>query len=68
VRYRVDLAGAHVNLGILLMNSADSLDAEAEFRDALALYQKLADDIPAVTDFVAVWRTAPWYRLVDGRR
>ena len=27
------------------------MNAEAEFREALALYQKLADDIPAVTDF-----------------
>ena len=33
------------------MHTGDCSNAEAEFRDALALYQKLADDIPAVTDF-----------------
>jgi tetratricopeptide (TPR) repeat protein len=33
------------------MHTSDSANAEAEFRDALAIYQKLADDIPAVTEF-----------------
>ena len=35
-----------------------SSEAEAEFRKALAIHQKLADDNPAVTDSAAAWRPA----------
>ena len=35
-----------------------SSEAEAEFRKALAIQQKLADDNPAVTDSAAAWRAA----------
>ncbi len=33
------------------MNSGKSPEAEDKFRDAMQLYQKLADDNPAVTEF-----------------
>ena len=39
------------NLGILLAGSGQPAEAEAEYRTALAIYRKLADDNPAVTDF-----------------
>ena len=41
------------NLGILLSDTGKSSEAEAEYRKALAIQQKLADDNPAVTDSAA---------------
>ena len=42
---------ATYNLGILLGETGKPAEAEAEYRKALALWQKLADDNPAVTEF-----------------
>ena len=39
-----------MNLAILLFQTGKAAEAEAEFREALALQQKLADDNPAVID------------------
>ena len=39
------------NLGILLSNTGKPAEAEAEYRKAMAIHQKLVDDNPAVTDF-----------------
>jgi tetratricopeptide (TPR) repeat protein len=49
--YRSSLAKNHLLFGVLLCNSGRPQAAEAEVRAALALYQKLADENPAVTDF-----------------
>ena len=38
-------------IGILLSQTGKQSEAEAEFRKALAIGQKLADDNPAVTEF-----------------
>ena len=46
-----DLADSHNNLGILLSETGRPAEAEAEYRTALAIQQKLADDNPAVTEF-----------------
>ena len=46
-----DLASSHNNLGSLLSSTGKPAEAEAEYRKALAIQQKLADDNPAVTDF-----------------
>ena len=36
---------------MLLSHSGKQSEAEAEYRKAIALYQKLADDYPAVTQY-----------------
>jgi tetratricopeptide (TPR) repeat protein len=40
-----------MNLGELLSHAGKPAEAEAEYRTALAIQQKLADDNPAVTEF-----------------
>ncbi len=40
-----------LRMGVLLMEAGKPAEAEAEFRRALEIYQKLADDNPAVTKF-----------------
>ena len=49
--FRDSLAHNHINLGHVLSSMGKPSEAEAEYRQALAIYQKLADDNPAVTDF-----------------
>ena len=44
---------AHGNLGILLSETGRPSEAEAEHRKAIALYQRLADDNPAVPGYRA---------------
>ena len=48
---RRDLAATINNIGILLHNTGKLAEAGAEYRQALAIRQKLADDNPAVTEF-----------------
>ena len=48
---RRDLADTVNRIGILLAETGKPTEAEAEYRQALAIHQKLADDNPAVTDF-----------------
>jgi tetratricopeptide (TPR) repeat protein len=45
------LADSHFNHGILLLNRVKPAEAEAEFRKAVAIRQKLVDDNPADTEF-----------------
>ena len=45
------LANSHDLFGILLRNAGRSSEAEAEYREALALRQKLFDDHPAIPQF-----------------
>ena len=42
----------------MLSEQGKPAEAEAEYRKALAIWQKLADDNPAVTEFRHGWRTA----------
>jgi tetratricopeptide (TPR) repeat protein len=42
---------SHHNLGNLLANTGRPSDAQAEYRQTLALFQKLADDNPAVPEY-----------------
>ena len=49
--FRFSLALSHFYLGDLLSKTGKPAEAEAEFRKAMAIYQKLADDDPAVTDY-----------------
>ena len=46
-----ELAASHSNLGNLLSETGKPAAAEAEYRTALAIQQKLADEHPAVTKF-----------------
>ncbi len=46
--YRQHLAASHLNLGLLLAYLGKQAEAEAEYRKALAIYEKLAADFPAV--------------------
>ena len=46
----VDLASSHHNLGVLLAQTGQPTEAEAEFRRALEILQKLAADNPKVPD------------------
>ena len=46
-RFRSSLADSHNNLGILLSKTGKPAEAEAEYRKALAIQQKLADDNPS---------------------
>src|SRR5262249_47245539 len=50
-QFREELAGSHNNLGIVLTETGRKSESEAEFRKAIAIKQKLADDNPAVTQF-----------------
>ena len=50
-RIAADLADTINRIGWLLSQTGKLAEAEAEHRKALALYQKLADDNPAVTEF-----------------
>ncbi len=45
-RIRAELANNHLDLGILLSQTGRAAEAEAEERNAIALYQKLSDDNP----------------------
>ena len=47
---RSALADSHFNLGILLLNGGKPAEAEAEYRKALAIRQKLVDDNPSDID------------------
>ncbi len=49
--FRSLLALSHNNLGLVLSGTGKPAEAEAEYRAALAIFQKLADDNPAVPDF-----------------
>jgi serine/threonine-protein kinase len=49
--FRASLALSHVDLGTLLSDMGKSSEAEAEYRKALPIRQKLADENPAVADF-----------------
>ena len=46
-RTRSSLADSHFNLGILLSGTGKPAEAEAEYRKALAIRQKLVDDNPS---------------------
>jgi tetratricopeptide (TPR) repeat protein len=46
--YRRDLASSHNSLGLLLSDLGKRPEAEAEYRQALALPEKLASDFPGV--------------------
>src|SRR5207253_8680707 len=46
--YRQDLARSHTNLGALLAGLSKRPEAEAAYRQALAIQDKLAADFPAV--------------------
>jgi serine/threonine protein kinase/Flp pilus assembly protein TadD len=48
---RAGLAGSHHNLGLLLAGLGKRAEAEKEYRQALALYEKLAADFPAVPEY-----------------
>ena len=48
---RRDLADTVSRIGVLLSETGKPAEAEAEYRRALAIQQKLADDHPAVADF-----------------
>ena len=69
------LADSHLNLGILLSKTGKPAEAEAEYRKALAIRQKLVDDNPADTGFrssLAMQRTGgqplqPRHPAVGGR-
>ena len=50
-QYRMFLAKSHFNLGNLLARAGKPAEAETEYREALALFRKLADDSPTVTEF-----------------
>jgi tetratricopeptide (TPR) repeat protein len=42
---------SHIDLGTLLMHAGKTAEAEAEYRSALAVYRKLADQSPSVDEF-----------------
>ncbi len=48
---RRDLADTIYRVAYLLSETGKTSEAEAEYRKALAIRQKLADDNPAVTEF-----------------
>src|SRR5262249_18590476 len=48
---RGSVASSHLSLGDLLMRTGKPLEAEAEFRKALAIWEKLAQDHPPFPDF-----------------
>jgi tetratricopeptide (TPR) repeat protein len=50
-QYRQGLAKTHTNLGILLRDTGRTKEAEAAYRDALAVQEKLAADFPNVPDY-----------------
>jgi Flp pilus assembly protein TadD len=50
-RHSVVLARGHHHLGSVLSETGKPAEGEAEFRQAIALRQKLADDNPADTEF-----------------
>ena len=45
------LAGAHMNLGLLLEWQGGSAEAEQEYRQAVTLAEKLATDAPSATEY-----------------
>ena len=49
--FRSSLADSHFNLGIVLLNAGKPAEAEAEYRKALEIQQKLVDDNPSVVGF-----------------
>ena len=51
LEFRSRLALSHNNLGIVLKDTGKPAEAEVEYRAALAIFQKLADDNPTVSDF-----------------
>ena len=53
-----DLADTVHRIGNLLWQTGKPTEAEAEFRRALAIRQKLAADNPAVTEFRSAWPPA----------
>ena len=57
--FRSHLADFHLDHAILLSGTGKPAEGEAEYRKALAIRQKLADDNPAVTEFPqAAWRNS----------
>jgi tetratricopeptide (TPR) repeat protein len=50
-QYRLELAGSHNNLGNLLVVLGRRTEAEAAYRQALLLQEKLAADLPAVPQY-----------------
>ena len=54
---RRDLGGTIVGIGSLLWRTGKPAEAQAEYRTALALHQKLADDNPADTQSRLSWRS-----------
>ena len=57
--FRSSLAASHDNLAGPLVTSGKPAEAEVEHRQAMALYQKLADDEPAVHG------SQVWFRNID---
>src|SRR5207237_1417760 len=51
--FRKQLAQIHNGLGLLLWEVGGAAEAEAEYRQALALFQRLADDHPEVPEYRA---------------
>jgi tetratricopeptide (TPR) repeat protein len=49
--YRYELARSHISRGTLLQDLGKRPEAEAEFRQALALHEQLARDFPAVPEY-----------------
>jgi tetratricopeptide (TPR) repeat protein len=50
-QYRLQLAGSHNNLGVLLEAQGKRAEAEAAYRQALALQERLAADFPTVPQY-----------------
>ena len=55
-----DACVEHIGLGTSLCSTGKLSEADAEYRTAMAIYQKLADDNPAVTDFRIGLMVSPW--------
>src|SRR5262249_42583511 len=52
-QYRMELAGTHHNLGLVLEAAGQPSEAEQEYRGALEIEEKLVGDFPTVTQFRA---------------
>jgi eukaryotic-like serine/threonine-protein kinase len=49
--YRFELAGSHLNLGVVLSDLEKRPEAEAQYRNALVICEKLAADFPAMPEY-----------------